>query len=857
MAPAIPLEEIQPEQHKQGFGIEEIRTEFVSFAGQMEKGFLPLAEGAPGDVAKAALWAEEPPQTVGSPLSAPETVSFSGETAFAEPGIQAPAKEARQRPAQPGGAIAPAAPPEEEQVAERNLPVEEVPSSAGAPWQTVKEARRRDFSAFKDYLAERMDLSPQLRDRLARTSHPQIYFVAAELGLREREMAQWIAEFLDLPYISYIDPAETAMGVLPVPFAKSNQVVAANDEHGQRAFILGNPFNLALLDTLKTFVGRGKTLSLILTEPANIVSLFEGGKEGSKIQITKGEAAGEEVKSLPPLSAEGISLLRQEIEKSPLISVADNILRTAVYERASDIHIEPKGNNTTVRFRIDGDMRDMFNLKANTGVMLITRYKVLGGLDIAEKRKPQDGSVEAVIDGKSFKMRLATTSTPEGESLIIRLLEPEARPKKMAELGFTKEQEEALTDFAKRTHGLILIVGPTGSGKTTTIYSFMSHIDTRGRSLITVEDPVEYRIPNANQQQVNEKAGVTFEALLKSSVRQDPDILFIGEVRDPYSARMAMDFASTGHIAISTLHTNNSTTAIFRLERLGISRGTMADAVVGIVAQRLLKKLCPHCREIRPLTAEEARILQPFTSELPAQTAHPKGCPKCNHMGYHGREGIYEIMRFDPEVADLVRTEAPVSEIREFFKSRGGFLISHHAVEKVKKLIFPLKDVYERVLIEEGTMNAGKAAEVQPATPPPEKKSDVVEEELRPEGIPVLLVEDDADTQNLVARILQKEGYQVTVAGDGIDALMRLGEKPFDLILSDVNMPNLDGFKLLELMQQKGIHVPVILLTGRIDPEDEVRGLDLGAADYIKKPIKKEILLHRVRQALPAKRGGA
>ena len=222
-----------------------------------------------------------------------------------------------------------------------------------------------------------------------------------------------------------------------------------------------------------------------------------------------------------------------------------------------------------------------------------------------------------------------------------------------------------------------------------------------------------------------------------------------------------------------------------------------------------------------------------------------------------GREGIYEIMRFDPEVADLVRTEAPVSEIREFFKSRGGFLISHHAVEKVKKLIFPLKDVYERVLIEEGTMNAGKAAEVQPATPPPEKKSDVVEEELRPEGIPVLLVEDDADTQNLVARILQKEGYQVTVAGDGIDALMRLGEKPFDLILSDVNMPNLDGFKLLELMQQKGIHVPVILLTGRIDPEDEVRGLDLGAADYIKKPIKKEILLHRVRQALPAKRGGA
>ena len=286
-----------------------------------------------------------------------------------------------------------------------------------------------------------------------------------------------------------------------------------------------------------------------------------------------------------------------ESEKLPVIKLADSIVEKAVTQRASDIHLEPKATQSVVRFRIDGEMQEMFTMKKKLGAQVISRFKALAGLDIAERRRPQDGAVESTIDGRTFKMRLATTSTPDGECLIIRLLEPEARVKMLQELGMNEEQTRILEGLATRDHGLILIVGPTGSGKTTTIYSVLGNIDCQTRSLISVEDPVEYRIPFANQQQVNEKAGITYESLLRSVMRQDPDIMYQGEVRDNYSAKMAMDFASTGHLTITSMHTANATTAIFRLERLGISRAIMADSIICVVAQRLIKKLCIHCKK--------------------------------------------------------------------------------------------------------------------------------------------------------------------------------------------------------------------------------------------------------------------
>lgn len=710
-----------------------------------------------------------------------------------------------------------------------------------------------DFGKFKRYLLERFSPPPEAADEIMKGKIAALYALAAVVGVKESDFSALVAEFLNLPHISDFNYGEVQTEALPLAFCRWNFVAPVTTKEGKIAYLLSNPFDWELIDVLRKNTPAEQPLRLAIADPLYIRALIDqisesgGDKEGSDHGKRASDQGVEEVE-MPSVAMTVIEdigpVSAADIEKRPVVHVSNNILYTAVMERASDIHIEPKDKETLVRYRIDGDLRDIFRLKRQTGAMVISRLKALAGLDIAERLKPQDGAVEVMVGKRTFKLRLATTSTPSGESLIIRILEPSAKPKDLSELGMTSRQVRTMMDFATRRYGLILVVGPTGAGKTTTIYSFLSQVDTKTRSLISVEDPVEYRIPDANQQQVNEKAGVTFDALLKSSVRQDPDILYLGEIRDAFSARVSVDFASTGHMTISTLHTNNATTAIFRLERLGIGREVMAEALLGIVAQRLLKKLCPHCKRVAPITEGEKELLRPYTDELPEYLARPVGCPKCRE-GYHGREGIYEIIAFDQDLLERIRTGMPISELREYIHRRGDYLISHHAVSKVKELLFPLQDVYEKVLVEE----------IQLTTKDEEIK---VEEKEKADGRgkpAILVVEDDEDNQLLITRILTAQGYDVATAGDGIDALMLLGKREFDLILSDINMPNLDGFKFLEIMNQKGVQAPLMFLTARADEEDEVKGLELGALDYLKKPIKKDALLMRVKRALGRRAG--
>lgn len=646
------------------------------------------------------------------------------------------------------------------------------------------------------------------------------------------------AESAGLPYLANINPETIRLGVLPAPFCRMNQVIAVEDEHGP-AFVVGDPFNRELLGLLARY-SDGEAPRILVTDPANIAMLL---KRPDRDRLA--------------------SRLKADFEEVSVAEIAANILDTAVYERASDIHIEPKSDATVVRFRIDGDMREVYQLKHQTGLQLITRFKAQGRLDIAERRKPQDGSMEIEIDGRAFILRLATTCTPAGESLILRLLEPWAKAKPLEELGMSAGQVKHMVDFAHRNHGLIVIAGPTGSGKTTTIYSLLQHIDCKKRSLISVEDPVEYRIPSANQQQVDEKAGLTFEALLKSSLRQDPDILFLGEMRDPFSAKMAIDFSSTGHLTISSVHTTNATTAIFRLERIGITRGAMADSILGVIAQKLLKRLCPHCKKIGPTTDEERAWFAPFTDDIPDKVARPVGCLKCGGTGFLGREGIYEIVKFYPEISDMIRRDVPISQIRDFARQRGDILITDHAIEKVRALLFDARNVYENVLLEESEYrkapkSPGMGGATQPvgtapapaAAPkaPPEPPKPAIIMDAPAGSARILVAEDDADTRGLIQRVLENQGYAVTTAADGVEALARLAAGAFDLILSDVNMPNLDGLRLMEIKAQKRIGTPVIFFTA--EGEGEARALALGAEDYIKKPVSKDVIVARVRRAL-------
>ncbi len=765
--------------------------------------------------------------------------------------------------------------------------------STGQSWEQLNQdmsvcnlnAMADDFESFKDFLFDRLNLDENAKNQYAGITHEGLYTMAPSMGVKNSQMARYIATFMNMPYTNNIDPNDILAGVLPTPFCKANNLVAVRNSSGSRQYVLSNPFKWELLDTLRKINGIDKNAGIVITEPENIRMFFDAEELEKESDNDLNATPEEEVIENYNQFSE------KELKKQPVIYATNNIVTRAVSRGASDIHIEPKEDKVVVRFRIDGDMTDVFSLKPKTGAQVTSRFKVLGGLDIAEKRKPQDGGFTDTIDGRPFNFRVATTSTPYGESLIMRLLEPYAKPKEMQELGMTDAQTESLVNMINQHSGIILITGATGSGKSTSIYSLLHKADSEKRSLISVEDPIEYRIPSANQQQVNEKAGVTFDALLKSAVRQDPDILFMGEVRDKHSANIAMDFASTGHLTITTLHTSNATTAIFRLERLGLDRGMMANTVLGITAQRLIKKLCQHCKKIEPISEEEKEMLAPFADDLPEKVARPAGCMHCGNTGYSGREGVYEVLEFSGNIPDMVRSNMSIAEIRQRHLDQGGFLISSHAVQKVKDLVFTPKDVYEKVLVEELITNNVTEPEEpdetvtndQPATPAPKEPGETVtndlsetpameepretvnddlletppQQVLADQSASILVVDDDKAIQDFLSHILRKQGYDITVAGDGIDGMIQMNNSNFDLVISDVNMPNLDGFKLVEVMNQKGVDLPVIFLTARTGIEDEIKGLELGAQDYITKPIQKKKLLLKVKSLLNRlKKGG-
>ncbi len=694
------------------------------------------------------------------------------------------------------------------------------------------------FKEFKEFLENKLNLIAEQKKILLATKAAAIDSLVEVLAISSAQLSQYIAEFLKLKYIPYIDPELFRPDILPNSFCRKYHLVTINDEiqskgTENKVFVLNNPFDWELMEFLSKMSGNNK---LVITESENIDSFFKERGDDDKIAVD--------------IISQTAS--QEEIETHPVKYITDHIIYKAVNQRASDIHIEPKEIGTTIRFRIDGDMQETFFLKDRTALRMIARFKILAGLDIAERRKPQDGSFDVSVADRKFKLRVATTNTAYGESVILRLLEPKSKPKALELLGMTGEQQKTMNEFSRQSSGLILLVGPTGSGKTTTIYSLLSQVDCKSRSLISVEDPIEYTIPDANQQQVNEKIGVTFDMLLRSAMRQDPDILYIGEMRDQFSSSVAIQAASTGHLSISTMHSANATTAIFRLETLEIARSIMADSILGIIAQKLLKVLCPYCREVLPITKEEIRLLSKYTTDFPDKVAHSAGCPQCNYTGFCGREAVYEILKFDSEISKMVRDNFPVARIRIFAKQRGDYLIGDHALQKVKDLKFSVKQVCGTILVEEVQIDApAKETTRNISEEKPEKKqleNKIAEEKKLTDKKQILLVEDDKDIRRLVARLLENGGYSVIVAEDGIEALLHMGRVSFELILSDVDMPNLDGFKLLEMKKQKGIKSPVVFLTSRADTEDEKKGLKMGATDYIKKPFDKETLLLKVNR---------
>ncbi len=342
-----------------------------------------------------------------------------------------------------------------------------------------------------------------------------------------------------------------------------------------------------------------------------------------------------------------------EINDAPIVQLVRSILEQAVRQRASDIHIEALENKVRVRYRIDGALCTRMEYDSSLLPAISTRIKIMGGMDIAEKRKPQDGRLSLVIDGQEYDVRVSTVPTVYGEKLVLRISSKVNLTKDKKELGFAPDELARFDHMMSHPHGIIFVTGPTGSGKSTTLYTALSELNKDEVNIVTVEDPVEAALEGINQIQVNNKVNLTFATALRSILRQDPDIIMIGEIRDSETASIAVQASITGHLVVSTLHTNNATGTLDRMVDMGVERYMLADSVVGVIAQRLVRKLCPHCRRKRLATPEEKRLMY-FSEEETVEIYEPGGCKLCNDTGYYGRKGIFEIMEMNEELRRLI-----------------------------------------------------------------------------------------------------------------------------------------------------------------------------------------------------------
>ncbi|MCL6448737.1 MAG: GspE/PulE family protein [Armatimonadetes bacterium] len=422
------------------------------------------------------------------------------------------------------------------------------------------------------------------------------------------------------------------------------------------------PVNLFMVDDLQLVTG--KKVRVAFAEKSEIQKLLD--KYLSDPAVAAEEAAEEAAAGSAEISEE--ALLRGE-EAAPIIRLVNSFFRQGLADGASDIHVEPRAENTLVRFRVDGVMLDKMQLAKRIHPMVAARIKILAGLDIAQRRLPQDGRVKINLEGRTVNMRISTLPTVHGEKVVIRFLSREGGLLELEQLGLAPPDLHRMYRVLRNNYGMLLITGPTGSGKTTTLYSLLNRLKTSEKNVITLEDPVEYEMEGVNQVAINPKAGLTFAGGLRAVLRQDPDIIMVGEIRDRETADIAVRAALTGHLVLSTLHTNDAASTVTRLLDMGLEAYLVAPALIGVVAQRLLRRICPHCRVPYVPAPAERKFLEGLPPVLTAYRG--AGCGACEGTGYRGRIGVFEVMVLNDRLREMIVGGAGLAEIKKEAR-RGG-----------------------------------------------------------------------------------------------------------------------------------------------------------------------------------------
>jgi type IV pilus assembly protein PilB len=518
-----------------------------------------------------------------------------------------------------------------------------------------------------------------------------------ERGLVAKEdLGAALEEVSRIPYVdcASIIPDLGALKLVPRSMAERLCALPVRTEQKRLIVAMAAPQNLADLDELRFTTGFEISPRLSFrTELQSAIDkhyAYERGIASSYGTVRGAERTQfEEVEFISTSSRQANQEAIQEVQadlrqkKTPAVRLISEAIQVAMAKRASDIHIEPRASDTVVRMRVDGVLHDHQLIPRSLQNSLVSRVKILSDMDISERRAPQDGRFMVSVGTKQLDLRVSTLPTQYGEKVVIRLLETSAPLTSYSDLGMPGDVSEGLSELLSAPQGMILVTGPTGSGKSTTLYSSLHKLRQASVNIVTVEDPVEYVLPGINQVHVNTKAGLTFVSCLRSILRQDPNIIMVGEIRDKETAEIVMKAAQTGHLVLSTLHTNDSVSAIVRLLDLGIPGYLISSSVTGILAQRLVRMLCP-CHSLQPATPDfQARLAQVGMSKPPRKMAVPVGCDKCNHTGYAGRVGIYELLRVDESIRNIIRTSGNIDQIRATSRSNGMRLIQEDALQKV------------------------------------------------------------------------------------------------------------------------------------------------------------------------------
>jgi len=473
--------------------------------------------------------------------------------------------------------------------------------------------------------------------------------------------------------------------ILPVKVTASEVVVAVTD-----------PWNMEWREEIDRIVN--KPISIVLANPRELRDYMIEFYSVSKAL----EGAGNKVAGNMPGNIQNLEQLielgktgKVDAEDQHIVSIVDWLMQYAFNQRASDIHIEPRRDQGNVRFRIDGVMHQVYEIPANITAAVVSRIKIMGRLDVAEKRKPQDGRIKTLSpNGAEIELRLSSMPTAFGEKLVLRIFDPEVLVKNFSALGLEKKESEIWNDMISRPYGIILVTGPTGSGKTTTLYTSLKHLATPEVNVCTIEDPIELVEPSFNQMQVQHNIDLDFATGVKTLLRQDPDIIMVGEIRDRETAEMAVQAALTGHLVLSTLHTNDAPSAIARLSEIGVPPYLISATLIGVVAQRLVRTLCPHCKQETSFDKLDwEALIKPWTTSAPDKIAVAEGCLECRQTGFIGRVGIYEMMPLSDALKQEIRGNFDLVEFRRAAIKQGMKPLNLAGAQKVARGLTTIEEV--------------------------------------------------------------------------------------------------------------------------------------------------------------------